>query len=54
MLSPAGTDGVSGQVERLVSKVSDNNTFTVGIVTEESRCVLAVLETLARQKLGAI
>lgn len=28
MLLPAGTDGVSGQMERLVSKVSGNDTLT--------------------------
>lgn len=34
MLFPAGTDGVSGQMERLVSKVSGNDTLTAAVATE--------------------
>lgn len=34
MLLPAGPDGVSGQMERLVSKVSGNDTLTAAVVTE--------------------
>jgi len=33
VLLPAGPDGVSGQMERLVSKVSGNDTLTVVVVT---------------------
>lgn len=34
MLSLSGTDGVSGQMERLVSKVSGNDTIAAVVVTE--------------------